>query len=96
MMKKKLVAAKRQLQEKGERLRMGECKLDHSTEDVQKKLAEQAPFLPGGLADRLGALLETNLAQDRLNELFHLLKKYDLATEDERAQRDAKLLKLLG
>lgn len=27
---------------------MGECRLDHSTEDVRNKLAEQTPFLPCG------------------------------------------------
>lgn len=75
---------------------MGECKLDHSVEDVQKKLNEQAPFMPQERVEQLQALLETQLSQERLNELFHLLKKYDLATPEERAQREEKLALLLG
>ncbi|MED4582367.1 hypothetical protein [Brevibacillus choshinensis] len=75
---------------------MGECKLDHTVEDVQKKLAEQASFLPQKRVEQLQALLETELSQERLNELFHLLKKYDLATPEERAQREEKMALLLG
>lgn len=75
---------------------MGECKLDHSVEDVQKKLAEQVPFLPGNKVEQLGALLETNLTQEQLNELFHLLKKYDLATPEERSKREEQMELLLG
>lgn len=75
---------------------MGECKLDHSTEDVQKKLAEQSPFLPQERVEQLRALLETGLSQEKLNELFHLLKKYDLATSEERAIREEKMEQLFG
>ncbi|KQL49926.1 50S ribosomal protein L7ae [Brevibacillus choshinensis] len=75
---------------------MGECKLDHTVEDVQKKLAEQASFLPQKRVEQLQALLETELSQERLNELFHLLKKYDLATPEKRAQREEKMALLLG
>ncbi|MDF2679627.1 MAG: ribosomal protein L7ae [Brevibacillus sp.] len=75
---------------------MGECKLDHTVEDVQKKLAEQAPFLPQERVEQLQALLETELSQDRLNELFHLLKKYDLAAPEEREQRLEQMALLLG
>lgn len=74
---------------------MGECKLDHSVEDVQKKLAEQAPFLPQQRVEQLQVLLETERSQARLNELFHLLKKYDLATPEDRAQREEKMALLL-
>ncbi|RNB88368.1 50S ribosomal protein L7ae [Brevibacillus nitrificans] len=75
---------------------MGECKLDHSVEDVQKKLGEQAPFLPEKRAQQLQTLLATELSQERLNELFHLLKKYDLATPEERARREEQMELLLG
>lgn len=80
---------------KGE-AKMGECRLDHSVEDVQKKLGEQAPFLPQERVEQLQALLETTLSQEKLNELFHLLKKYDLATPEERARREEKMALLLG
>lgn len=73
---------------------MGECKLNHSVEDVQKKLAEQAPFLPTERVEQLQVLLEANLSQETLNELFHLLKKYDLATPEEREKREEKMTKL--
>lgn len=75
---------------------MGECRLNHTVADVQKKLSEQAPFLPEERADQLVALLATDLTQEQLNELFHLLKKYDLATPEERLQRDAKMAELLA
>ncbi|MFD2371533.1 hypothetical protein ACFSO0_16525 [Brevibacillus sp. GCM10020057] len=75
---------------------MGECKLDHSAEDVQKKLAEQAPFLPQQQAEQLRAWLKVERSQEELNELFHLLKKYDLATQEERKEREAKMALLLG
>lgn len=75
---------------------MGECKLDHSVEDVENKLSEQAPFLPSDLVERLRAFLQTDLSQTQRNELFHLLKKYDLASAEERKQREEKLAALLG
>ncbi|MGN7470553.1 hypothetical protein [Brevibacillus sp. SAFN-007a] len=75
---------------------MGECKLDHSKEDVQKKLAEQAPFLAGERVGRLQRMLEGELSQERLNELFHLLKKYDLASPEERRTREQQMDRLLG
>ncbi|CAM5789731.1 MULTISPECIES: hypothetical protein [Brevibacillus] len=74
---------------------MGECRLDHSTEDVRNKLAEQTPFLPPALAAQLNGLLTETLSQETLNELFHLLKKYDLATPEERIQREEKMAKLV-
>ena len=75
---------------------MGECRLDHSTQDVAKKLEEQAPFLPGDMAAKLRAFLQKDLSQAQLNDLFHLLKKYDLATAEERKRREEKLEALLG
>ncbi|CAJ1002654.1 MULTISPECIES: 50S ribosomal protein L7ae [Bacillales] len=75
---------------------MGECRLNHSVEDVRAKLAEQTPYLPEALAARLEELLATPLSQETLNELFHLLKKYDLASPEERAEREQKLARLAG
>lgn len=75
---------------------MGECRLDHSVEDVQKKLAEQAAFLPAERAPQLEAYLAADRTQEQLNELFHLLKKYDLATSEERLLRDKKMEGLLA
>ncbi|MEQ6375669.1 hypothetical protein RZN22_07455 [Bacillaceae bacterium S4-13-58] len=70
---------------------MGKCSIDHSMEDTRKKLDEQRPFLPQNLAMQLSNFLEQDLAQGILNEVFHLLKKYDLASEEEREDRNKKL-----
>jgi len=75
---------------------MSECKLDHSLEDVRKKLAEQAPFLPEQLSLQLQAFLTESLTQETLNEVFHLLKKYDLSSPDERQIRDEKIKALVS
>ncbi|MGG1661093.1 hypothetical protein [Brevibacillus sp. NRS-1366] len=75
---------------------MGECKLDHSVEDVQNKLAEQAPFLSSERVTQLQALLQTELSQESLNAWFHLLKKYDLASPEERLNRETQMDLLLG
>lgn len=73
---------------------MGECKLDHSQEDVLKKLAEQAPHLTEQRVKQFANLLEEDLSQERLNELFHLLKKYDLASPQEREEREKQMDRL--
>ncbi|MGC5328407.1 hypothetical protein [Brevibacillus sp. SYSU BS000544] len=70
---------------------MSECKLDHSTEDVIKKLEEQSSFLPQDLYAALQAYLQNEREQQTLNEIFHLLKKYDLSSAEEREQRNQKL-----
>jgi len=75
---------------------MGQCRLDHSRQDVEKKLEEQSPFLPAELSEKLRAFLQNDLSQAVLNELFHLLKKYDLAPAEERKRREEKLEALLG
>jgi hypothetical protein len=73
---------------------MSSCKLDHDLEDVTKKLSEQKPFLPEDLFDGSNQLLERRPDQNTLNELFHLLKKYDLASEEEQAERNTGIRKL--
>ncbi|MEH7345900.1 hypothetical protein V7122_18830 [Bacillus sp. JJ1532] len=70
---------------------MSECKLDHSLEDVKLKYGQQKEFLPNSMAPLFEAFFNEEHTQDILNEVFHLLKKYDLATEDEKVQRENRL-----
>ena len=73
---------------------MSSCKLDHTLEDVKSKLSNQKLFLPEDLFVGSSQLLERNPNQLKLNELFHLLKKYDLATEVEKNDRNDGIRKL--
>ena len=73
---------------------MDTCKLDHTLEDVKNKLFDQKLFLPGDLFVKSSQMLEQVQNQHTLNELFHLLKKYDLATDVEKDDRNDKLRKL--
>ena len=73
---------------------MSTCNLDHTLEDVKKKLSDQKSFLPEDLFVEGSHLLEQNPDQHTLNELFHLLKKYDLATEVEKSGRNDSIRKL--
>ena len=73
---------------------MSTCKLDHNLEDVKRKLSDLKLFLPGDLFVDSSQMLEQEQNQQTLNEMFHLLKKYDLATEVERNERNDKLRKL--
>lgn len=75
---------------------MGECSLDHSHEDVVKKLDSQKDFLPQPLLANLQRFLNLEHSQQTLNELFHLLKKYDLASPEEQTERNKKLTRLIG
>ncbi|CAM4021331.1 hypothetical protein [Mesobacillus thioparans] len=70
---------------------MGECKIDHSKEDVQKKFESQQEYLPQDIQGSFSNFLMEEHTQDILNEVFHLLKKYDLANEDERNERNNRL-----
>lgn len=74
---------------------MSECKLDHSTEDVIKKLEEQSSFLPQELYSAVLATLQKEKDQQALNEIFHLLKKYDLSSTEEQNHRNEKLRTLV-
>ena len=73
---------------------MSTCNLDHTLEDVVKKLSDQKSFLPEDLFVESSQLLEKKSNQHTLNELFHLLKKYDLATEVEKSGRNDSIRKL--
>nr|WP_153731002.1 group-specific protein [Sporosarcina obsidiansis] len=73
---------------------MSRCTIDHSTEDVKQKLKEQQTFMPQELVERCELFLSKPLEQETLNEVFHLLKKYDLAAEEERVGRNQVMGKL--
>lgn len=70
---------------------MSECKIDHTYEDVKAKYESQEAFLPEEIRQQFGSFFEKDHTQDLLNEVFHLLKKYDLASEEERAIRNNRL-----
>lgn len=70
---------------------MGTCNINHTHIDVMNKLQNQECFLPADLASTLRTFLELNQDQETLNEVFHLLKKYDLASTAEQADRNTKL-----
>ena len=74
---------------------MSECKIDHSYEDVKLKFEQQAEFLPSDLAPLFEDFFQKEHTQSILNEVFHLLKKFDLSTEEEKAERVNKLNLLL-
>ncbi|MFB5661467.1 hypothetical protein [Alteribacillus sp. HJP-4] len=74
---------------------MGECNIDHSVNNVQEKLESQKASLPEAIYNDAEAALHENQTQETLNELFHLLKKYDLADQDEQEKRNAAMQQLL-
>nr|WP_263324935.1 group-specific protein [Neobacillus sp. Marseille-Q6967] len=70
---------------------MSECKLDHTHEDVKNKFESQAEFLPEDMKPLFEQFFSEEHTQDLLNEVFHLLKKYDLASEEEKSARNNRL-----
>jgi hypothetical protein len=74
---------------------MSECKLNHSIEDVKNKFDSQVSFLPEEIKSLFEHFITKEHTQDLLNEVFHLLKKYDLVTEEERNARNNRLLLVL-
>jgi hypothetical protein len=74
---------------------MSHCSVDHSSEDVKKKYESQLEFLPAEINELFGAFLEKEHSQEILNEIFHLLKKYDLSSNEEKMARNDKLLQYL-
>lgn len=70
---------------------MEKCTIDHTLEDVKQKLVDQAAFMPENLVREVESSLTEKTDQEFLNEVFHLLKKYDLADETEREERNEKL-----
>lgn len=75
---------------------MSECKLDHTHDDVRKKYESQCEFLPKGLTPLFEHFFAGKHSQQVLNELFHLLKKYDLVSEKEREERNKKMMQLMN
>jgi hypothetical protein len=74
---------------------MSSCNIDHSVGDVQKKYEAQKEFLPVELQELFQPFFTKPHSQETLNEVFHLLKKYDLSNEAERLSRNEKLLFIL-
>jgi hypothetical protein len=74
---------------------MSECKIDHSLEDVKNKFESQAEYLPADIKPLFESFFVQEHTQDILNEVFHLLKKYDLATEEEKSTRNNRLYLVL-
>jgi hypothetical protein len=75
---------------------MGTCNLDHSHEDVIQKLESQQGFLPELIYHNLQQFLKSGHTQSTLNELFHLLKKYDLASKEEQEERNGNFIQLIN
>lgn len=71
------------------------CNIDHSIEDVMNKLESQKSFLPEVIFKELKEFLQGNHSQEILNDVFHLLKKYDLVSEEERETRNTQLLLII-
>ena len=74
---------------------MSECKLNHSLEDVKNKYESQITFLPEDMKDLFNQFLGKEHTQELLNEVFHLLKKYDLASTEEQNERNNRLYLVL-
>ncbi|AXF56946.1 group-specific protein [Salicibibacter kimchii] len=70
------------------------CPIDHTPEQVKEKLESQHSFLPENIYDKAAGLLAQEQPQETLNELFHLLKKYDLVETRERKERNEQILAL--
>ncbi|WP_338452246.1 hypothetical protein R4Z09_10370 [Niallia oryzisoli] len=75
---------------------MSNCKLDHSHEDVLKKYESQSSFLPDELNGKFESYFSKEHTQAELNEMFHLLKKYDLSSVEEKEARNKQMLLLLN
>ncbi|AAS42482.1 MULTISPECIES: hypothetical protein [Bacillus] len=71
------------------------CNIDHSIEDVMNKLESQKIFLSEDIFKGLKKFLQGNHSQEMLNDVFHLLKKYDLVSEEEREARNTQLLLII-
>ncbi|EJS70154.1 group-specific protein [Bacillus cereus] len=71
------------------------CNIDHSIEDVMNKLESQKGFLSEEIFTELKGFLQGNHSQKILNDVFHLLKKFDLVSEEERETRNAQLLLII-
>lgn len=71
------------------------CEIDHSLESVFSKLESQKGFLPSSLYEEIHTYLSSERSQETLNEVFHLLKKYDLVSPEEQEVRRQNMHKLV-
>lgn len=76
-------------------VKMGTCNIDHSLEDVKNKFLAQSSFLPNEIKALFESFFIKEHSQEVLNEVFHLLKKYDLSSDEEQNDRNTKLTALL-
>jgi hypothetical protein len=74
---------------------MSECKLNHTHEDVKNKYISVSAFLPEDMKPLFDQFFSKEHTQDLLNDVFHLLKKYDLASEEEKGARNSRLYLVL-
>lgn len=74
---------------------MSECKLNHTQEDVKSKYESITAFLPEEMKPLFHQFFQKEHTQDLLNEVFHLLKKYDLASVEEQENRNNRLYLVL-
>lgn len=74
---------------------MSECKLNHTIEDLKNKFNSQEEFLPIELVPSFLSFFERGHSQEIYNEVFHLLKKYDLASDEEKVKRNEQLSLIL-
>ena len=75
---------------------MSNCQLDHNREDVMKKFDSQKEFLPEEMVPLFELFFSKEHTQKILNEMFHLLKKYDLSSVEEQERREKQILLLLN
>ncbi|WP_338469337.1 hypothetical protein R4Z10_10905 [Niallia sp. XMNu-256] len=75
---------------------MSNCQLDHSHEDVHKKYQSQKEFLPNEMNPLFEQFFSKEHSQTILNEMFHLLKKYDLSSDEEKEHRNNQMRLLLN
>lgn len=77
-------------------MKMSNCQLDHSHEDVHKKYQSQKEFLPNEMNPLFEQFFSKEHSQTILNEMFHLLKKYDLSSDEEKEHRNNQMRLLLN
>ncbi len=69
--------------------------VDHSLKDVSRRLECQSQYMPAHLYFQLEELLHWSLDQEVVNQLYALLKKYDVLTDIEREERNVSIQLLI-
>ena len=69
--------------------------VDHSLKDVSRSLERQSQYMPAHLYFQLEELLNWSLDQEVVNQLYALLKKYDVLTDIEREERNVSIQLLI-